>query len=78
MSVETLGKRIRNAELERVPYVVVLGDQRGRLGNTLSLRIRGRREVVVTGASRSVGRDRASCYAVTLQAGAISSSPPGP
>ena len=26
-SVETLGKRIRNAELERVPYVVVLGDK---------------------------------------------------
>ena len=46
MSVETLGKRIRNAELARVPYVVVLGDKEV-AGNTLSLRIRGEREVVV-------------------------------
>ncbi len=44
-SDETLGKRIRSAELERVPYVVVLGDREADSG-TLSLRIRGRQEVV--------------------------------
>ncbi len=49
MSDETLGKRIRNAELARVPYVVVLGDKEVG-GDTLSLRIRGEREVVVRGA----------------------------
>jgi threonyl-tRNA synthetase len=37
---ETLGKRVRAAELERVPYVAVLGDQE--IANqTVALRLRG-------------------------------------
>ncbi|MCL4290920.1 MAG: threonine--tRNA ligase [Thermoleophilia bacterium] len=44
-SAETLGKRIRNAELEKLPYVIVLGDKE-RSGGTLALRIRGERAVV--------------------------------
>ena len=39
-SQETLGKRIREAELERVPYVLVVGDQEMENG-TVNLRRRG-------------------------------------
>ncbi len=42
---DTLGKRIRDAELEKVPYVLVIGDKEVG-GGTLSLRIRGERSVV--------------------------------
>jgi threonyl-tRNA synthetase len=42
---ETLGRRIRDAELEKLPYVVVVGDKEVEQG-TLSLRIRGQRTVV--------------------------------
>jgi threonyl-tRNA synthetase len=45
---DTLGKRIRDAELEKVPYVIVVGDKEVE-GNTLSLRIRGERAVVTRG-----------------------------
>ncbi|MCC6223957.1 MAG: threonine--tRNA ligase [Thermoleophilia bacterium] len=45
-SGETLGKRIRTAELERIPYVLVVGDTEAE-GETLALRLRGEREVVV-------------------------------
>ncbi len=39
-SQETLGKRIRDSELERIPYVIVLGD--AELANgTVAVRIRG-------------------------------------
>jgi threonyl-tRNA synthetase len=44
---ETLGRRIRDAELEKVPYVVVLGDKELEQG-TLSVRIRGERAVVTS------------------------------
>lgn len=42
-SQETLGKRIREAELERVPYVVVLGDTETAAGS-VALRVRGSKE----------------------------------
>ncbi|MBI1838772.1 MAG: threonine--tRNA ligase [Candidatus Colwellbacteria bacterium] len=38
---ETLGKRIREAEMQRVPYIAVVGDQELKNG-TVSLRIRGK------------------------------------
>ena len=37
---ETLGKRIREAEMQRIPYIAVVGDEEIKKG-TLSLRIRG-------------------------------------
>jgi len=40
---ESLSKRVRNAELDRVPYVVVLGDKEVAEGS-VALRIRGSRE----------------------------------
>jgi threonyl-tRNA synthetase len=46
-SEETLAKRIRNAELEKVPYVVVYGEKEAESG-TLSLRVRGEPGVAVT------------------------------
>ncbi len=39
-SDETLGKRIRAAEMERVPYIAVVGDEEMKKG-TVNLRIRG-------------------------------------
>ena len=45
---ETMGRRIRDAELEKIPYVVVIGDKEVE-GDTLSLRIRGERAVVTRG-----------------------------
>ncbi len=41
---DTIGKRIRNAELEKVPYVVVYGEREA-AGGTLSVRARGDRSV---------------------------------
>jgi threonyl-tRNA synthetase len=41
---ETLAKRIRNAELEKIPYVVVFGEKEAG-GGTLALRVRGERDV---------------------------------
>jgi threonyl-tRNA synthetase len=43
---ETLAKRVRNAELQKIPYVVVVGDRELEEG-TLALRIRGERDVSV-------------------------------
>ncbi|HEY1197376.1 MAG TPA: threonine--tRNA ligase [Thermoplasmata archaeon] len=40
---ESLSKRVRNAEIERVPYVVVLGDKEVAEG-TVALRVRGSKE----------------------------------
>jgi threonyl-tRNA synthetase len=47
MSEETMGKRIRNAELEKIPYVAVLGDKELEAG-TVALRVRGAEQGVVT------------------------------
>ena len=46
-SEETIPKRIRAAELEKVPYVVVVGDREAE-GDTLSLRVRGVSDVSVS------------------------------
>jgi len=40
---ESLSKRVRNAEVERVPYVVVLGDKEVAEGS-VALRVRGSKE----------------------------------
>ncbi len=45
-SAETLAKRIRSAELEKVPFVLVYGDREAE-GATLALRVRGERDVSV-------------------------------
>jgi threonyl-tRNA synthetase len=51
-SGETMGKRIREAEIERIPYVVVYGDREAS-DDTLSLRVRGEgeRQGVARGAA---------------------------
>jgi threonyl-tRNA synthetase len=41
---ETIPKRIRAAELEKIPYVIVFGDKEAG-GDTLALRVRGEKEV---------------------------------
>ncbi len=43
--VESVGKRIREAELEWVPYTLVVGDEEMK-GNKLKVRIRGKKEAV--------------------------------
>jgi threonyl-tRNA synthetase len=70
---ETVGKRIRDAELEKVPYVVVYGDRESRA----SLAVRER------GGARSTKsldqlRDQLLATLSSWQAGADGSSPPGP
>ena len=46
-SEETIPKRIRAAELEKIPYVVVFGDREAE-GDTLALRVRGVPDVSVS------------------------------
>jgi len=41
LSEETLSKRIRNAELNKIPYILVIGD-REMANNTISVRERGK------------------------------------
>jgi threonyl-tRNA synthetase len=55
LSEETLGKRVRSAELDRVPYIAVLGD-RELAEATVSLRLAGRKEAVSLPAAELVGR----------------------
>ncbi len=43
---ETLNKRIRNAELNKIPYIIVVGDQESAHG-TVSVRKKGSRDVAV-------------------------------
>lgn len=52
---ESLSKRVRTAELDRVPYVVVLGDREIAEG-TVALRVRGSKE------SRSLSRPEFAAY----------------
>jgi len=59
---ETLGRRIRDAELEKLPYVVVVGDREVE-EDTLSVRIRGGRTVVT--------RDREAALAEIEQAATL-------
>ena len=44
---ETIGKRIRDAETEWIPYTIVLGDREIKEGK-LSVRVRGKKDVEVT------------------------------
>jgi threonyl-tRNA synthetase len=56
-SEETLGKRVRSAELDRIPYVLVLGDKEA-AESSVALRVRGSKE------SRSVSRGEFTAYAL--------------
>ena len=58
---ETVGKRIRDAEVEKVPYVVVYGDRESR--ESLAVRERGGAQ-----STKSLDelRDGTACYAVRL------------
>jgi threonyl-tRNA synthetase len=42
---ETLGKRIRDTEVEKVPYVIVWGDKESE--QSLAVRVRGRGQATV-------------------------------
>jgi threonyl-tRNA synthetase len=68
---ETVGKRIRDAEVEKIPYVVVYGDRESR--ESLAVRERGGAQSI-----RSLDELRAELLATlsAWQAGADSSSPP--
>jgi threonyl-tRNA synthetase len=68
---ETVGKRIRDAEVEKVPYVVVYGDRESR--ESLAVRERGGAQ-----STKSLDELRAELLATlsVWQAGADSSSPP--
>jgi threonyl-tRNA synthetase len=46
-SEDTIAKRIRTAELEKIPYVIVFGDREAE-GGTLALRVRGVPDVSVS------------------------------
>jgi threonyl-tRNA synthetase len=50
---ETMGRRVRDAELEKIPYVVVIGDKEVE-GDTLALRIRGQGAVVVRARQKAL------------------------
>jgi threonyl-tRNA synthetase len=52
---ETLGKRVRAAELERVPYVAVVGDQEV-ASHTVALRVRGEKSPVTLSRAEILGR----------------------
>jgi threonyl-tRNA synthetase len=58
-SADTLGKRIREAELARIPYVLVLGDQEAAAG-TVTVRRRGVKETQTMPQSEflTLARDR--------------------
>ncbi|MCI4344999.1 MAG: threonine--tRNA ligase [Thermoplasmata archaeon] len=52
---ETLGKRVRAAELERVPYVAVVGDQEV-ANHTVALRVRGEKAPLTLSRVELLGR----------------------
>ena len=70
---ETVGKRIRDAEVEKVPYVVVYGDRESR--DSLAVRERGGAQ-----STKSLDELREELLATLSpwQAGADRSSPPEP
>ncbi len=65
---ETLGKRIRDAELEKIPFTIVYGDRES--DESLAVRERGggQSTMSVRGAARTV--PRRACYALALKEGA--------
>ena len=54
---ETLGKRIRDAELQKIPYVVVWGDRETR--ESMAVRKRGGEGVSTSPSTRSSRKSRA-------------------
>jgi threonyl-tRNA synthetase len=52
-SEDTIAKRIRTAELEKIPYVIVYGDREAE-GDTLALRVRGVPDVSETGRAAAL------------------------
>lgn len=42
---ETVGKKIRNAEMQKIPYTIVVGDEEEK-NNTISVRQRGKKEII--------------------------------
>jgi threonyl-tRNA synthetase len=54
---ESISKRVRSAELDRIPYVLVLGDKEAEMGQ-VSVRIRGSKE------SRTMSRAEFSAHAL--------------
>ena len=52
-TTETLPKRVRLAEMERVPYIAVLGDREAESGG-VSLRTRGAKQAVPMGRAELV------------------------
>lgn len=45
-SNETIGKKIRNAEMTKVPYTVVVGDKEVSGGGPLAIRVRGQKDLL--------------------------------
>ncbi|MCI4331800.1 MAG: threonine--tRNA ligase [Thermoplasmata archaeon] len=56
-SQETLGKRVRAAEVERVPYIAVLGDTEV-AGGSVALRVRGQKAQEILSSTDFVARVR--------------------
>jgi threonyl-tRNA synthetase len=56
-SQETLGKRVREAEVERVPYIAVLGDTEV-AGGSVALRVRGQKAQEILPSAAFVSRVR--------------------
>ena len=46
---ESIGKKIRNAVQDKIPYVIVVGDKEADLSAPLSIRVRGQEEPLVLG-----------------------------
>ncbi|MCI4328951.1 MAG: threonine--tRNA ligase, partial [Thermoplasmata archaeon] len=56
-SQETLGKRVREAEVERIPYIAVVGDSEAE-GGTVSVRVRGTKGQVTVSEAEFTQRVR--------------------
>jgi threonyl-tRNA synthetase len=77
VSEDTVGKRIRAAELDRVPFAVVFGDREAE-GATLSLRSRGTDGLTELDRSAALATIEEAATLGSLKAGATGSSPSGP
>lgn len=54
-SNETVGKKIRNAEKQKVPYMIVIGDKENDL-SALSVRTRGLRDTDMIGTTDFIAK----------------------
>jgi threonyl-tRNA synthetase len=77
LSEDTVGKRIRAAELDRVPFAVVFGDKEAE-GATLSLRSRGTASLTELDRAAALATIEEAATLGSLKAGATGSSPSGP